>query len=101
MIRRPTRATRTDTLFPYTTLFRSLLGEAAHLVERPGAVRVATRVPHVDEVLGRQQVDEGSGDGQATETAVEHPDGPLVHDAQATYESPDSGHWTPASGCAP
>src|SRR3546814_3740697 len=26
MIRRPTRSTRTDTLFPYTTLFRSLLG---------------------------------------------------------------------------
>src|SRR3546814_7268921 len=25
MIRRPTRSTRTDTLFPYTTLFRSLL----------------------------------------------------------------------------
>src|SRR3546814_9260029 len=24
MIRRPTRSTRTDTLFPYTTLFRSL-----------------------------------------------------------------------------
>src|SRR3546814_7346913 len=28
MIRRPPRSTRTDTLFPYTTLFRSLL---AHL----------------------------------------------------------------------
>src|SRR3546814_1661333 len=27
MIRRPPRSTRTDTLFPYTTLFRSLLGE--------------------------------------------------------------------------
>src|SRR3546814_1263793 len=26
MIRRPPRSTRTDTLFPYTTLFRSLLG---------------------------------------------------------------------------
>src|SRR3546814_16780497 len=26
MIRRPPRATRTDTLFPYTTLFRSLSG---------------------------------------------------------------------------
>src|SRR3546814_10569126 len=26
MIRRPPRPTRTDTLFPYTTLFRSLLG---------------------------------------------------------------------------
>src|SRR3546814_8491994 len=28
MIRRPPRSTRTDTLFPYTTLFRSLGGEA-------------------------------------------------------------------------
>src|SRR3546814_13514078 len=27
MIRRPPRSTRTDTLFPYTTLFRSLLGK--------------------------------------------------------------------------
>src|SRR3546814_16444535 len=27
MIRRPPRATRTDTLFPYTTLFRSVPGE--------------------------------------------------------------------------
>src|SRR3546814_7997209 len=29
MIRRPPRSTRTDTLFPYTTLFRSLVLEAA------------------------------------------------------------------------
>src|SRR3546814_14648414 len=39
MIQRPPRATRTDTLFPYTTLFRSLLGAAgdpAHeLVQDP------------------------------------------------------------------
>src|SRR3546814_4423825 len=28
MQRRPPRSTRTDTLFPYTTLFRSLTGEA-------------------------------------------------------------------------
>src|SRR3546814_4891683 len=28
MIRRPPRSTRTDTLFPYTTLFRSVLYEA-------------------------------------------------------------------------
>src|SRR3546814_11707098 len=27
MIRRPPRSTRTDTLFPYTTLFRSSIGE--------------------------------------------------------------------------
>src|SRR3546814_19909521 len=32
MIRRPPRSTRTDTLFPYTTLFRS-----ASLVDAPGA----------------------------------------------------------------
>src|SRR3546814_2458909 len=32
MIRRPPRSTRTDTLFPYTTLFRSPLGKAARLV---------------------------------------------------------------------
>src|SRR3546814_9777329 len=29
MIRRPPRSTRTDTLFPYTTLFRSRQGERA------------------------------------------------------------------------
>src|SRR3546814_17614309 len=39
MIRRPPRSTRTDTLFPYTTLFRSLeaaLHEADHLVAPAG-----------------------------------------------------------------
>src|SRR3546814_7841998 len=30
MIRRPPRSTRTDTLFPYTTLFRSVGPEVAH-----------------------------------------------------------------------
>src|SRR3546814_8101726 len=29
MIRRPPRSTRTDTLFPYTTLFRSYLGDVS------------------------------------------------------------------------
>src|SRR3546814_12450078 len=31
MLRRPPRSTRTDTLFPYTTLFRSALAELDHL----------------------------------------------------------------------
>src|SRR3546814_16898332 len=31
MIRRPPRSTRTDTLFPYTTLFRSVRTQIAHL----------------------------------------------------------------------
>src|SRR3546814_13774460 len=30
MMRRPPRSTRTDTLFPYTTLFRSQRGACAH-----------------------------------------------------------------------
>src|SRR3546814_4723205 len=37
MIRRPPRSTRTDTLFPYTTLFRS--------VRRPLTLRSAARQP--------------------------------------------------------
>src|SRR3546814_10948060 len=37
MIRRPPRSTRTDTLFPYTTLFRSCGAvEARGVAERPG-----------------------------------------------------------------
>src|SRR3546814_16341580 len=35
MIRRPPRSTRTDTLFPYTTLFRSPAGPWAIPVRRP------------------------------------------------------------------
>src|SRR3546814_6126962 len=35
MIRRPPRSTRTDTLFPYTTLFRS------HLLALPAVARMA------------------------------------------------------------
>src|SRR3546814_13746167 len=36
MIRRPPRSTRTDTLFPYTTLFRSYAD-----VERPAVIRAS------------------------------------------------------------
>src|SRR3546814_5550181 len=40
MIRRPPRSTRTDTLFPYTTLFRSFL--ALHLLGLRDAARRGT-----------------------------------------------------------
>src|SRR3546814_4285275 len=36
MLRRPPRSTRTDTLFPYTTLFRSFLGLDVADTESPG-----------------------------------------------------------------
>src|SRR3546814_11672458 len=50
MIRRPPISTRTDTLFPYTTLFRSLRGEARrvrphHLRPLPPARRAAHHLP--------------------------------------------------------
>src|SRR3546814_4118676 len=46
MIRRPPRSTRTDTLFPYTTLFRSgIAGKgqalAVEVVDQPAARRLA------------------------------------------------------------
>src|SRR3546814_2639956 len=39
MIRRPPRSTRTDTLFPYTTLFRSTCANASWPAPRPTASR--------------------------------------------------------------
>src|SRR3546814_16612660 len=37
MIRRPPRSTRTDTLFPYTTLFRSIIALGGRVGEWAGA----------------------------------------------------------------
>src|SRR3546814_2525254 len=45
MIRRPPRSTRTDTLFPYTTLFRSVL---------PKAPNNYNPVRHADRALDRR-----------------------------------------------
>src|SRR3546814_1825427 len=85
MIRRPPRSTRTDTLFPYTTLFRSFADEVAtqlqhefgiredagtpgervaqRLAYRPdverlvaGEVRDAEASPHVDDRRRRRRV---------------------------------------------
>src|SRR3546814_6614536 len=41
MIRRPPRSTRTDTLFPYTTLFRSALRVRAASLGAPGGSHLA------------------------------------------------------------
>src|SRR3546814_16740572 len=57
MIRRPPRSTRTDTLFPYTTLFRSLCRPAPH------TFLIGPRVRHL--VVGL-----GSGDGRTAMTVA-------------------------------
>src|SRR3546814_2140459 len=49
MIRRPPRSTRTDTLFPYTTLFRSI-----SILEAPGQMAV---LPHAEAVVGRARAE--------------------------------------------
>src|SRR3546814_13744355 len=62
MIRRPPRSTRTDTLFPYTTLFRSLFhfdrrGRVdAHALQI--AANVARRLPDALFVLDHSDADE-------------------------------------------
>src|SRR3546814_14596090 len=68
MIRRPPRSTRTDTLFPYTTLFRSVFVEVEIDVRcrpDPGCTlavvvqpkeRAALQKPAVRVVVGRQPV---------------------------------------------
>src|SRR3546814_19545572 len=75
MIRRPPRSTRTDTLFPYTTLFRSgscvvagagartgaghrslgifRAGGAVHPVDRPALPRRHVPVPSADDASAR------------------------------------------------
>src|SRR3546814_5274951 len=64
MIRRPPRSTRTDTLFPYTTLFRSCayrspagwFGDAVHplLQDRPGRRRRLGMAVGRDHAAGRR-----------------------------------------------
>src|SRR3546814_18620433 len=46
MIRRPPRSTRTDTLFPYTTLFRSAVGDAREILEQGFARRLIAAARH-------------------------------------------------------
>src|SRR3546814_5446527 len=51
MIRRPPRSTRTDTLFPYTTLFRSfLVAFAAWNADQPGV-----GIDRLDDMLDRDR----------------------------------------------
>src|SRR3546814_2477675 len=63
MIRRPPRSTRTDTLFPYTTLFRSApvpAGGAVSVAPAPkaGVPRMSKSLPHY---LNGKKVEGASG----------------------------------------
>src|SRR3546814_14103497 len=51
MIRRPPRSTRTDTLFPYTTLFRSRTNSSRPSSNSTSSIPIPARNPHFDACL--------------------------------------------------
>src|SRR3546814_12730257 len=90
MIRRPPRSTRTDTLFPYTTLFRSRQLDPMH---------VLFSMPELDAIaLGRQLNSAGEASAPAPRLAVQVQlaDGSVYErkglvDYTAAYVDPQTG----------
>src|SRR3546814_3451783 len=73
MIRRPPRSTRTDTLFPYTTLFRSRRSVLGHIAERLVATQGGLGGPAADAELQPAAADEVGRRGTArTARSEEH-----------------------------
>src|SRR3546814_13697563 len=68
MLRRPPRSTRTDTLFPYTTLFRSARLLTITQRQRNRPVTLAEALDHLDDPHERLLINERSG-----RTAVQIP----------------------------
>src|SRR3546814_10617755 len=71
MIRRPPRSTRTDTLFPYTTLFRSQLEVGQHVARLANVARAR------NELLQGNRLDHGcSPDGMKAQVTITRPKSP-------------------------
>src|SRR3546814_3050752 len=74
MIRRPPRSTRTDTLFPYTTLFRSITGldydEQGNLENKNGQNYVFDYGNRLRAVTGKETY---RYDGYGRRVMAEHP----------------------------
>src|SRR3546814_18436415 len=67
MIRRPPRSTRTDTLFPYTTLFRSLGGADSGVVQHGGGYPISeTRYPY-PATFGGSRTDRTGPEGKSSD----------------------------------
>src|SRR3546814_20565024 len=87
MIRRPPRSTRTDTLFPYTTLFRSarrILAVLRHHVlhHLAGAGGVGDgRAGHAGEDDALEDVDLGEPTAEAADDGVAEAQQPVGHGA--------------------
>src|SRR3546814_9319289 len=80
MIRRPPRSTRTDTLFPYTTLFRSVEeGARFHPILRP-AFREHADIAAGAEAAAFAMVDDDRLDRVVTAPSDERADHRVAHD---------------------
>src|SRR3546814_1663292 len=94
MIRRPPRSTRTDTLFPYTTLFRSTRAGTAGERTQLRAVR-CTRLHRRQPAADRARLPRGSaatGTRHLRRDVQEHHGAPAVrHAARPDDAAPGSG----------
>src|SRR3546814_16737124 len=116
MIRRPPRSTRTDTLFPYTTLFRSLdfrrraydkwlaYGQAktanalfAVALDARGAEHGIRAFPvHPGSILG--PLARHLSRAEIEQFGAVHPAGTAVVEPRSDLKSPQQGHDTPPRG---
>src|SRR3546814_14962031 len=104
MIRRPPRSTRTDTLCPYTTLFRSRRPQLrqSHLVSAAALSRTGEAPPLPDPAHHRHAaagIRRESGVDRATDGAYEHAD--VVHRVLALRAEPDAPGWLSHPRAAP
>src|SRR3546814_5397739 len=90
MIRRPPRSTRTDTLFPYTTLFRSL-GRAAG----PGHREVGLTRDAADDVV---EAEASPRSQHPEDLAVQAPLALDVHRGVDAHHPVDGGVFEPQVG---
>src|SRR3546814_5955476 len=99
MIRRPPRSTRTDTLFPYTTLFRSEDDQGPTAVPDPvaGAIDALAGLLQAAHGLFRGAITTPRGEGDRDQPALtDHPGDRGAHrlgrQAYGIQESHQSGH---------
>src|SRR3546814_402052 len=104
MIRRPPRSTRTDTRFPYTTLFRSQIPwlRQGSATERGAVSWIDGRAPEPDQRLERSQSCDGAVSDWANHPAANahaRPIGPRPQYSEFVRRSP--GHDGVAMAIAP
>src|SRR3546814_1441290 len=73
MMRRPPISTRTDTLFPYTTLFRSAVAHEHDAEVREHVVRERAGFGEVAQPLEERRERHGAGEGHPLAEADQHP----------------------------